>query len=79
MSKLTVPNVLPLVMQYKAKPGNDVGGSLHIVLDDGNIEDHHIIYCFEYALENNDLDGAKLAWLLLCMSKTQRWKIYQRC
>lgn len=26
---------------------NGVGGALHIVLDDGNTEDHHIKWCIE--------------------------------
>ena len=75
--KPTIPEVLPLVQAYYAKPGNGAGGSLHIVLDDGNIETHFVEFCKEYALENNDQDGVELAELLLHMSYTQRRKLYR--
>lgn len=73
--KPTVPEVLKLVQAYYAKPGNGVGGSLHIVLDDGNLHNDHILYCREYAREKKDEDGIILADLLLLMSKTQRKKV----
>lgn len=74
--KLTVPEVLPVVRAYYAKPGNGAGGSLHLVLDDGNIGTSSVVFCREYALRNNDLDGVALAELLLKMSYTQRKKLY---
>lgn len=74
--KPTVPEVLPIVKAYYAKPNNGVGGSLHIVLDDGNIETSSVKFCREYARQNNDLDGVALAELLLKMSYTQRKKLY---
>ena len=73
--KPTVPEVLPLVQAYRDKPGNAVGGSLHVVLDDGNIEDSSIQFCREYAAERGDVDGIALCDLLIQMSKTQRSKI----
>jgi hypothetical protein len=43
VNKPTVDQVLPLVQTYcKLHPA---GGSLHIVLDDGNVETVHIQYC----------------------------------
>jgi len=74
--KPTVPEVLPIVKAYYAKPNNGVGGSLHIVLDDGNVETSSVEFCKEYARQNNDLDGVALAELLLKMSYTQRKKLY---
>lgn len=76
--KPTLPEVLPLVKAYKEKSGNAVGGSLHIVLDDGNISDDNIKYCLHWAEKQNDPDGVELARLLLQMSKTQRKKISER-
>lgn len=73
-NKPTVPEVLPLVKEYYKD--NPTGGCLHIVLDDGNIEDSHVKYCLEYSKEKNDLRAIKLSELLLQMSKTQRKKIY---
>jgi hypothetical protein len=77
ISKPTVPEVLPLVIAYCSKEENSVGGSLHIVLDDGNVEDGHVEYCIEYAKEVGDVDGVKLGKILLKMSKTQRLKLVE--
>lgn len=74
--KPTVPEVMSLVKAYYAKPGNSVGGNLHIVLDDGNIKDDHIRFCLEQCHREKDRDGEDLALLLLKMSKTQRKKLY---
>lgn len=75
MKKPTVPEVMPLIEAYYAKSGNGVGGSLHIVLEDGNVEDHHVRWCLECAEKHGDTDGVELAKLLLAMSKTQRLKL----
>ena len=50
-------------------------GSLHIVLDDGNVRDDHVTFCREYATKNGDTEGAELAEILLTMSKTQRLRL----
>lgn len=34
-----------LIREWYTIPGNDVGGAFHIVLDDGNVEAHHIVWC----------------------------------
>lgn len=75
MKKPTIPEVLPLIQAYYAKPGNGVGGNLHIVLEDLNVEDSHVRWCLEYAEKQGDTDGVELAKLLLAMSKTQRLKL----
>ncbi len=73
--KPTVPEVRELVSEYYCQPGNAVGGALHIVVDDGNIEDHHIQFCRNEALERGDPEGVRIADLLLQMSKTQRKEV----
>jgi hypothetical protein len=73
--KPTIPEVLPLVRAYIAQPNNAVSGSLHAVLDDGNTQDGHVQHCIEYARERGDEEGARLAELLLRMSRTQRGKL----
>lgn len=74
----TVPDVLPLVIAYCERPGNAVGGSLHIVLDEGNVHDDHVRFCIRSARERSDSYGEQLGVLLLAMSKTQRLKLSQR-
>lgn len=75
VQKPTVPDVLPLVLAYYAKPENGAGGSLHVVLDDRNIGTPFVESALERAEEAGDADGAALAKLLLRMSKTQRLKL----
>ena len=77
MGRPNIPEVLPLIRAYYTKPENAVGGSLHIVLEDGNVSDGNVESCLEYAREHNDRDGEALAGLLLQMSKTQRRKLYR--
>lgn len=79
MTKPTIPEVLPLVKAYVRKPGNEVGGSLHIILDDHNIDDKSCWFCYGFAAGKDDKDGIKIAELLTRMSKTQRLKIAQEC
>ena len=73
----TIPEVMPLVREYYSIPGNSAGGSLHVVLDDGNIGDDSIRFCLCECDKDSDKKGAELCKLLLRMSKTQRKKIYQ--
>ena len=74
--KPAISEVLPLVRDYYNKPGNGAGGSLHIVLDDGNISDGDVQFCLNDAKERGDNDGVSLAEKLLLMSKAQRKKLY---
>jgi len=74
-TKPTITEVLPIVRAYYAKPGNEVGGSLHIVLDDGNVSDDDVRFCLQQARERDDADGVALAEKLLLMSRTQRRKL----
>ncbi len=74
-AKITVPEVMDQFVEYLRKPGNGVGGSLHIVLDDQNIQNHHVEFCISHAEQCDDEDGIKLGKILLEMSKTQRLKI----
>jgi len=72
----TVPEVYPLIIDYYKKPDNNCGGSLHCVLDDGNLDDQNIIFSIGHAHEESDEDGVRLGELLLRMSITQRRKLY---
>jgi len=68
-------DVFPLVEIYYAKPGNEAGGSLHIVLDDGNEEDGAVDFCIGWALERRDWDGVALGSVLRRMPESERAKI----
>ena len=71
--RLTIPEFRRVAQQYAID--NPVGGSLHIVTDDSNLQDQHVSYCLDHALEKGDHYGACLALLLLHMTKTQRGKV----
>lgn len=73
----TVPEVIEVVRDYYEKPGNGAGGTFHVVLDDGNIEDKFVKWCIEQAQSLGDSDGVAMGALLLLMTKTQRAKIYR--
>lgn len=74
-AKLTVREVMPLVQHLYGLPMGGAGGSLHIVLDDGNIEDDHVRFCQQNAADKHDALGYALATILLAMSETQRRKL----
>jgi hypothetical protein len=72
-AKVTIPEVLDRFVAYYRGPRGGAWGSLHIVLDDHNIEDHSVQFCIDNA--GDDEEGAALGEILLKMSKTQRGKI----
>lgn len=73
--KPTVDVVEHLVRAYYAVHGNEAGGSLHILLDDGNVSDDSVRFCVTSARRQDDEKGEALARVLLRMSKTQRLKL----
>ncbi len=72
--KPTIPEVLPRLQEY-CWSSSGLGGSLHIVLEDCNVNDSHVQYCIDYAESIDDTEGAELGRILLKMSKTQRLKL----
>ena len=73
MSKPTIPDVLPRFQAYRFN--NPTWGTLHIVLEDGNVADKDVQWCIEHAREHGDDEGAALAEILLTMSRTQRQRL----
>lgn len=68
-----IPDVTERFHQYWIL--NPIWGSLHIVLEDGNVNDNNVEFCHKWAVEHGDIEGVKLALILLKMSKTQRKKL----
>lgn len=73
--KPNIPTVQPLIDAYYRLPGNGSGGSLHIVLEDNNVQNSDVQFCIEWARKNDDICGVLLGEVLLLMSKTQRLKL----
>lgn len=74
-TKPTVPDVLPLATFFHDLPGNEVGGCLHLVLDDPNYDDGSVEWCIQKAAELDDEDAHLLGRVLRLMSMTQRRKV----
>jgi hypothetical protein len=71
--KPTIPDVLDRFLAYHRQYPD--WGALHIILEDGNVQDIHIAACLGTATDQGDTEGAALAAILLQMSKTQRLKL----
>ena len=75
-----VPNVREYVPRFTAYlRENCVWGSLHVVLEDGNVGDSSVDYCIESAVAKGDTEGEALARILRDMSRTQRSKLDRLC
>lgn len=80
--KPTVPEIMPLVWAYYTLPDDEQrhiyyssGGSLHILLDDGNVENDHVSFCMDAAMAAKDEPGMIIAAMLQRMSRTQRLRV----
>lgn len=73
--KPTLPEVIPLVRAWYKLPGNGAGGMFHIIIDDGNCEQHFANSALEDARETGDPVAIELAEKLAAMSSTQRKKL----
>lgn len=71
--RLTLPEIpWHLFETYYRK--NPTWGTLHIVLEDSNLETDHVVWCHEQALKR-DPEAVPLCDVVLQLSKTQRSKI----
>lgn len=75
MDKYTVPEIAPLVKALYATEHGSVGGHLHVVLDDDNIDTSHVEYCIQSAESDRCSRCYALGLILRQMSKTQRSKL----
>lgn len=70
------PSIPQVVARFAAYYGqHPTWGSLHIVLDDGNVRTGDVEFCIQWAEDNGDSEGAELGRILLSMSSTQRRKL----
>lgn len=79
----TVDIAVKLAKAYYAQPdfynvSFGCGGMLHIVLDDGNLEDESIRYCIDETRACGELFGEALGEYLLILTPEQREQLYAR-
>jgi hypothetical protein len=75
---ITTQEIVGLIQEYYSTDGNAAGGYLHIVLDDGNLEDDDIIFCIEQAKMAGDFNGVLLGYVLLLLNLSEREKAYNK-
>lgn len=69
------PYIKTLIEFYYNNLENIVGGNLHIVLDDNNVDDDSIKYCLEDCKRTDDTFGIFLCLVLLQFTEEEREKI----
>lgn len=74
-TKPSIPEVVPLVLEYYSRKGNGVGGIFHVILDDKNYEKCFADSALEMARETKDPLTIQIAEMLVEMSSTQRRKL----
>ena len=55
-------NVTKLIAEYDQIPENTCGGNLHVILDDGNVDDNSVIFLLQRMQERKRL--SRNAYLL---------------
>lgn len=75
-SEEIIETAIKLIKPYYVN--NPSGGSLHIVLDDGNTEDSNLDFCILYALEEGDYSAVVIGGFLLAMTEDEREELYER-
>lgn len=70
--QFTAEDVANYVAEYLAKPGNSLGGNLHAVLSDENVDRDSIYFCYGYASAKHDDLGCRLSNLLLGLTTKGR-------
>jgi hypothetical protein len=68
----TVPHVAEKLHAYRMTEGNYVGGVVHIVVDDGNVEQAHADWCLDQARANGDPADIEIATLVAALSDAER-------
>lgn len=66
MDKLKLETIRLIRQIYKKYP---TGGALHIVIDDGNTEDHHIYWCIENSIRELTEDKELFERCATCLMK----------
>lgn len=74
---MTVDEMIPVVRDYYL-PDNPTGGCLHVVLDDGNLEDADIYGCIAFAEQEGDATAVSLARMLLELTADEREELYDK-
>jgi hypothetical protein len=64
-----------LIEEWYRLEGNNVGGALHIVVDDNNVETGHIVWCLMDGPHNHRDEMYTLACALLDLTLPERFAV----
>lgn len=64
-----------LISEYYEIKENVCGGNLHIMLDDGNLNDRDIIWCYDHCEGKKDYLGMLICSLMIQVDETDRQEI----
>jgi hypothetical protein len=73
--KPSIPDIVPSLLEYYRREGNESGGIFHVIVEDTNYEKCHARSALEQARELGDPLTIKIAEMLVEMSATQRRKL----
>lgn len=68
----TARDVRALISAFRDRDENALGGNLHLVIEDGNLDDGSVQMCLDLARKNGDAIGEVIAAALLTMTEEQR-------
>lgn len=68
--------IIEKIKEYYSIEGNGAGGNLHIVTDDGNLDDDCIKFCIRRCVNKKDKLGEKIGNELLNTPLIERAYIY---
>lgn len=69
-------NLKILIHEYCEVPENVCGGNLHIVIDDQNLDDGSIVFCYKQCKEAKDYMGMLICSLLIQIDTNRRYKAF---
>jgi len=70
---INLARTILLCREYYSQKGNETGGNLHNILDDGNFSYSDIEFCRELTEKENDLLGNHIAYLLHSKTDTENY------
>lgn len=77
MNRPSAPDVAAVIARVYARPGGGAGCCLHLVTEDGNVDDGSVAYCQSEAAEAGHADCEEALGLLAQMKRTGRWRASQ--
>ncbi|HBO7920514.1 TPA: hypothetical protein L5C37_004801 [Pseudomonas aeruginosa] len=73
--KSEIQELIQMVRDWFAQPGNEGGGIFHVMLEDGNVEQEFADIALEQARQSGDATAIELAEKLAALTVAERVKV----